>query len=40
MLARKFKFKRNSDKGGFQWTAEFAMNAKASTRASQRRSRK
>jgi hypothetical protein len=22
MLVRQFKFKRNNDKGGFQWTAE------------------
>jgi hypothetical protein len=22
MLVREFKFKRNTDKGGFQWTAE------------------
>jgi hypothetical protein len=22
MLVRKFRFKRNNDKGGFQWTAE------------------
>jgi hypothetical protein len=27
MLVKRFKFKRNSDKGGFQWTAESEMES-------------
>jgi len=32
MLVRKFKFKRNTDKGGFQWTAESEIEREGSCR--------
>ena len=32
MLVKQFKFKRNSDKGGFRWTAESAIETPGSYR--------